>query len=113
MVNLSAAITPLSGLLNGGPTKRDIRNKSGVLIQAPLTLEGEVMEITSLTGLIPVYLPGKEFPIKASLSSNVHEGITISIVQSANALDLHQLIADGNFVSLSFNYAAVEKVKDD
>lgn len=70
------------------------------------------MEITSLTGLIPLYLPGKEFPIKAKLSSNVLDGITISIVQSANALDLHHMIADGCIISLSINYVPAEKATD-
>lgn len=71
------------------------------------------MEITSLTGLIPVYLPGKEFPIKAALSSDVYEGITISLEQSANALNLHQMIADGNIISLSINYVPAEKTEYD
>lgn len=70
------------------------------------------MEVTSIAGLIPVYLPGKEFPIKATVNSDVYEGLTIHLEQSVNMLNLHKMIADGQILSLSFAYTEAGKAED-
>jgi len=67
------------------------------------------MNITTVEGSIPVNMPERTIPIKATLRSDIHEGITITILPGAPMYALHEMIAAGELLEVAFVYRPSEK----
>jgi hypothetical protein len=69
------------------------------------------MDIISLKGTVPVYLPGSDHAVEGVIESDLYGGFTVTVTKGGPDLKaFHALLADGQIVSLSFMYKPSAKV---
>jgi hypothetical protein len=59
------------------------------------------INIMTLEGTVPVYVPGTDTPVEGHLTSCIYDGLTLKLDSSPHIQALHQLISDGQVMSLT------------